>query len=81
VRGRVAAARAAAACLFAIALLSMSLSALVPARACGARSLAWPPLALLCRLTRVRAASHFNCASLYPQLVTTAALPGLALAA
>jgi 4-hydroxybenzoate polyprenyltransferase len=83
VRGETAAARAAAAvaaaCLVATALLPMPLVSVVLALAFGAWSLAWPAVALLRRPTPAQAASYFNHASPYPDLVLLAALIGLAL--
>ena len=84
VRGASSAARAAAAvafaCLVTTALLPMSLVAVVAALAFGAWSLAWPAVALLRRPTSAQAASYFNHASLYPDLVLAAVLLGLVLA-
>ena len=83
VRGESAAVRAAAAvaaaCLAATALLPMSLASVALALAFGAWSLAWPAARLLRRPTPAQAASYFNHASLYPDLVLLAALLGLAL--
>jgi len=83
VRGEAAAARAAAAvaaaCLVATALLPMPLISVALALAFGAWSLAWPALNLLRRPTPAQAASYFNHASPYPDLVLLAALLGLAL--
>jgi 4-hydroxybenzoate polyprenyltransferase len=84
VGGAAAAAQAAAAvafaCLVTTVLLPMPMVAVVVALAFGAWSLAWPALALVRRPTPAQAASYFNHASLYPDLVLAAALLGLALA-
>ena len=84
VRGEAAAARAAAAvasvCLISTAVLPMPLSAVALALLFGVWSLAWPALKLLQRPTPAQAASYFNHASPYPDLVLLAALLGLALA-
>jgi hypothetical protein len=69
----------AVACLFTTALLPMPLIAVVVALVLGAWSLAWHALALVRRPTPAQAASYFNRASLYPDLVLVAALLGLAL--
>ena len=83
VRGEAAAARAAAAvaaaCLVSTALLPMPLTSVALALAFGAWSLAWPAVNLLRRPTPAQAASYFNHASPYPDLVLLAALLGLAL--
>jgi 4-hydroxybenzoate polyprenyltransferase len=83
VHGEAAAARAAAAvagaCLVSTALLPMPPAAIVLALVFGVWSLAWPVRNLLRRPTPAQAASFFNHASPYPDLVLLAALLGLAM--
>jgi 4-hydroxybenzoate polyprenyltransferase len=82
VRGEATAARAAAAvaaaCLVSTALLPMPPVAVALALAFGVWSLAWPARNLLRQPTPEQAASYFNHASPYPDLVLLAALIGLA---
>jgi 4-hydroxybenzoate polyprenyltransferase len=83
VHGEAAAARVAAAvagaCLVSTALLPMPPAAIALALAFGVWSLAWPVRSLLRRPTPAQAASFFNHASPYPDLVLLAALLGLAM--